>query len=101
MYDQLIPYGSSVDYFTTMRRVTAVLLNAAGEADRLDDSARLFLASGVTHCSGGDGPSDIDFLTAPDNGSNKATRRCGCLRSSRHREAPRSRIQCLAKPPIR
>jgi feruloyl esterase len=64
MYDQLIPYRASIAYFTNMRRVTSAQLRAADEVDRLDDSARFFLAAGVTHCRGGDGPSDIDFLTA-------------------------------------
>ncbi len=49
-------------------RGTIEYFEAALKATRRADTAvRLFLASGVGHCSGGAGPDRIDWLTALDN----------------------------------
>jgi len=55
--DQLIPPQSSVNYYKSV-------LDALGGAGKVRDSYRLFMAPGVAHCAGGDGPSNFDMLTA-------------------------------------
>lgn len=62
MYDLLIPPRPLVDYFEKMLRVTKTELAATGSRTDIDDSARLFLAPGVSHCMGGPGHSDFDAL---------------------------------------
>ena len=54
--DGLISPQNSIDYYDEVR--------AALGADRARDSVRLFMAPGVNHCSGGEGPSNIDALSA-------------------------------------
>jgi feruloyl esterase len=55
--DQLIAPGNSVDYYES---VVAKLGNVG-------DTYRLFMAPGMNHCGGGDGPSRVDWLTAMEN----------------------------------
>ena len=55
--DQLIAPGNSVDYYES---VVAKLGNVG-------DSYRLFMAPGMNHCGGGDGPSRVDWLSAMEN----------------------------------
>jgi pimeloyl-ACP methyl ester carboxylesterase len=55
--DQLIFPRGTINYF---ERVLA----ANGGAKRVDDFARLFLAPGVGHCGGGDGPSPAGVFDA-------------------------------------
>ena len=55
--DQLIPPQSSVNYYKSV-------LDALGGAGKVRDSYRLFMAPGLAHCAGGDGPSNFDMLTA-------------------------------------
>jgi feruloyl esterase len=47
---------ATIDYFEKVRQVTGPKVKA------LHDSARLFLAPGVYHCSGGPGPDKFDLL---------------------------------------
>lgn len=54
--DMLIAPRNSVNYYT--RAVTA-----SGGAAAVRDSMRLFMAPGMGHCAGGDGPSNFDKLT--------------------------------------
>ena len=49
--------GNSVQYYT---RVTEAL----GGRTAIDSSYRLFMVPGMGHCSGGDGPSRFDMITA-------------------------------------
>ncbi len=53
---QITPFGSTA-YFT---RVATAL----GGAPKVHGSYRLFMAPGMAHCGGGEGPSDFDELTA-------------------------------------
>jgi feruloyl esterase len=48
-----------VDYFEAMQRVM-------GGAKPTAEFARMFMVPGMNHCSGGDGPWDIDYLSALD-----------------------------------
>jgi pimeloyl-ACP methyl ester carboxylesterase len=50
--DQLIFPRGTINYFERVRA-------ANGGAKRVDDSIRLFLAPGVGHCGGGDGPAPV------------------------------------------
>jgi len=52
--DPVVPVEDSIFYFNRLQG------NASAP---VDDYARLFLVPGMNHCSGGDGPFDIDFLT--------------------------------------
>jgi feruloyl esterase len=54
--DQLIAPLNSVNYFN------AVVAKLGGAA-KTGESVRLFMAPGMTHCSGGDGPSAFDMVT--------------------------------------
>jgi len=55
--DQLITPINSIDYYNS---VAAKL----GGVARIDGSFRLFMAPGMNHCSGGDGPSRFDAVAA-------------------------------------
>ncbi len=54
--DGLIPYGNTVNYYDS---VVAKL-----GADTVKDHAALYLVPGMSHCSGGDGASEIDWIGA-------------------------------------
>ena len=51
--DQLITPLNSVNYYNSV-------VKAMGGAAKIKDSYRLFMAPGMNHCGGGDGPSRID-----------------------------------------
>ena len=55
--DDSIPPGASVDYYET---ATATMGGAAATRDFF----RLFVVPGMTHCAGGTGGGEVDFLTA-------------------------------------
>jgi feruloyl esterase len=54
--DGLIPYGNSVNYFES---VVAKL-----GADAVKDHAALYLVPGMSHCQGGEGASEVDWIGA-------------------------------------
>ncbi len=58
--DQLISPLNSINYYNSV-------VKAMGGAARIHDSYRLFMAPGMNHCSGGDGPSRIDVFTTIDD----------------------------------
>jgi feruloyl esterase len=58
--DQLITPLNSVNYYNSV-------VKAMGGAARIKDSYRLFMAPGMNHCGGGDGPSRIDVFTTIDD----------------------------------
>jgi feruloyl esterase len=53
--DPLIAPENSIHYYTSVA-------NALGGAANVNDSLRLFMAPGMGHCAGGDGPSNFDKL---------------------------------------
>ena len=55
--DSQISPGSSVQYYTRA-------VEASGGAARVSASYRLFLAPGMGHCSGGEGPNTFDMVSA-------------------------------------
>ena len=55
--DQLITPLNSIDYYNTV-------VAKMGGAAKVDGSFRLFMAPGMNHCSGGDGPSRLDAVAA-------------------------------------
>jgi feruloyl esterase len=55
--DGNVPATDAIEYY---ERVT----HAVGRSDRTSDVVRLFLAPGMGHCSGGDGPNTFDTLSA-------------------------------------
>jgi feruloyl esterase len=55
--DQLIAPQNTIEYFTSVER-------AIGGAEKLKDSARLFMVPGMAHCAGGEGPNTFDSLSA-------------------------------------
>jgi feruloyl esterase len=57
--DGLIPYVNSVNYFESM-------VSTLGK-DAVNDSVRLYLVPGMSHCSGGDGAHAIDWLAAMED----------------------------------
>ena len=57
--DGLIPYSNSVNYFESV-------LATLGK-DAVNDSARLYVVPGMSHCSGGDGAYAINWLAAMEN----------------------------------
>ncbi len=58
--DQLISPLNSVNYYNSV-------VKAMGGLAKINDSYRLFMAPGMNHCSGGDGPSRIDVFTTIDD----------------------------------
>jgi feruloyl esterase len=55
--DQLIAPQNTIDYYNAVVR-------ALGGERRASDSVRLFMAPGMNHCAGGDGPASFDMLAA-------------------------------------
>jgi len=55
--DPLIPAQNSIDYYVSV-------VEKLGGAAKVHDSYRLFMAPGVNHCTGGEGPSNFDMLGA-------------------------------------
>jgi feruloyl esterase len=55
--DQLIAPENSVNYYQSV-------VKAFGGVSKVNDSVRLFMAPGMNHCAGGDGPSNFDCLAA-------------------------------------
>ncbi len=55
--DQLITPLNSIDYYNSVAA-------RMGGASNVDGSFRLFMAPGMNHCSGGDGPSRLDAVAA-------------------------------------
>ncbi len=55
--DQLIAPRNAIDYYKSV-------VAAMGGADKTMESVRLFMAPGMTHCAGGEGPSSFDALSA-------------------------------------
>jgi feruloyl esterase len=53
--DPLIAPANTVNYYTAV-------VSALGGAAAVKDSIRLFMAPGVTHCAGGEGPSNFDRI---------------------------------------
>ena len=53
--DMAVAPQNSVNYYTSV-------VNALGGADKTEDSVRLFMAPGMAHCAGGEGPSNFDKL---------------------------------------
>ena len=84
--DGLIPPMATVNFYTDLTRHLG--------AQRAERGVRLFMAPGVGHCSGGDGPSVIDWTSAIDQwvGSGSAPRRI--LASNPPGAAPRTRPLC-------
>lgn len=61
--DGLISYGNSVNYFKSM-------VSRLGEK-AVDDHARFYLIPGMEHCSGGEGATAIDWLSAMEAWADK------------------------------
>ena len=57
--DGLIPYGNTVNYYESVIALTG--------KEQVQDKIRLYLVPGMAHCSGGDGASLIDWLSALEN----------------------------------
>lgn len=55
--DQAIAPGNSINYYQS------VVKNLGGEA-KASSEVRLFMAPGMAHCAGGEGPNDFDKMTA-------------------------------------
>ena len=55
--DQLIAPGNSVNYYQSVAR-------KLGGVSKIDNNLRLYMAPGMTHCQGGEGPSTFDVLSA-------------------------------------
>jgi feruloyl esterase len=58
--DQLISPLNSVNYYKSV-------VSAMGGAAKINSSYRLFMAPGMNHCGGGDGPARIDVFTTIDD----------------------------------
>jgi feruloyl esterase len=55
--DQQVAPGSSVEFYKEVRRLSP-------DPDHADQWVRLFMAPGMAHCAGGEGPDSFDSLTA-------------------------------------
>jgi feruloyl esterase len=64
--DQLIQPYNSIDYYTSVTKKMG--------AAQTDDFARLFMAPGMQHCSGGIGPNTFDAVTALEQWVEKGTK---------------------------
>jgi feruloyl esterase len=55
--DQQVAPGSSIEFYQSLRRLSP-------EPKQADDWVRLFMAPGMAHCAGGEGPDTFDSLGA-------------------------------------
>jgi feruloyl esterase len=55
--DQQVAPGSTIDFFASVRRLSP-------DPQQADNWIRLFMAPGMAHCAGGEGPDSFDSLTA-------------------------------------
>jgi feruloyl esterase len=55
--DALVPPQNSVDYYQSV-------VKAMGGVSKVQNNYRLFMAPGMNHCGGGDGPTQFDTLAA-------------------------------------
>ncbi|HUS06219.1 MAG TPA: tannase/feruloyl esterase family alpha/beta hydrolase [Bryobacteraceae bacterium] len=62
--DQLIAPQNSINYYSSVA-------DALGGASKIHSAIRLFMAPGMNHCSGGDGPSAFDHLAILDEWRDK------------------------------
>lgn len=58
--DPQISPGNATEYYSSV-------VDTIGDLARVQDSYRLFMAPGMGHCGGGEGPSQFDMLTALEN----------------------------------
>jgi feruloyl esterase len=58
--DQQVAPGSSVDFYQSVRRLSP-------DPKRAENWVRLFMAPGMAHCAGGEGPDTFDSLTAMEH----------------------------------
>ena len=68
--DPQISPGNSTQYYTRV-------LEAVGGAGKVHGAYRLFMAPGMAHCGGGEGPNTFDMIGASSNGSSTGRRRIG------------------------
>jgi feruloyl esterase len=54
--DQLIAPGNSINYYNSVAK-------KLGGVSKIDPSMRLFMAPGMNHCNGGEGPNSFDAVT--------------------------------------
>ena len=54
--DQLIAPGNSINYYSSVAK-------KLGGVPKIDQNFRLFMAPGMTHCNGGEGPNSFDAVT--------------------------------------
>jgi feruloyl esterase len=55
--DQLVPTETTISYYEDVAK-------KMGGVSRIDQQVRMFLAPGMAHCGGGDGPNSFDTLAA-------------------------------------
>ena len=55
--DQLVPTETTISYYEDVAKTM-------GGVSKIDNQVRMFLAPGMGHCGGGDGPNTFDALTA-------------------------------------
>ena len=77
--DGMIPYRNSINYYNS-------LVKQLG-AQTVEDHVRLYLVPGMDHCSGGEGPFDVDWLTALEDWSEEG-KAPGALTGSHPAEIP-------------
>ncbi len=79
MSDGFIPWRNTVNYYESV-------VDRLG-AEAVDENARLYLVPGMDHCAGGEGPFNIDWLTALDEWSEEG-KAPGALLGSHPAEIP-------------
>jgi feruloyl esterase len=67
--DQLIAPRNAVNYYQSV-------LDTMGGASKIADSVRLFMAPGMNHCAGGDGPNVLDTVSLNGSRYTSACTRC-------------------------
>jgi feruloyl esterase len=84
--DTLIPPGNTIHYYEQVATTMA--------ADRVKDSVRLFLLPGVLHCSGGDGPDEMDPLAVLEEWVEKGKSPDRVIARKRLEDGERTRPLC-------
>ena len=85
--DPQIAPGSSVQYYERV-------VQRAGDASRVRGSYRLFMAPGMAHCGGGEGPNQFDMVAALERWVEQGEAPDRIIATRRGDAGPRSRPLC-------
>lgn len=94
-HDPILSYARFHQYYTGLESVTSHVLRDRGAASSFADGIRFFPVLGISHCAGGTGPDQVDFLGALEDWVEKgrAPARLIATRADRKDEGPMAPVE--------